>query len=220
MKIQKKHSPTPILFSPEDQFRKYCDQLAKSDQDLAQILNSHGYPPMWTRPANFSTLIHIILEQQVSLASARAAMIQLKARIGRITPRKLLELTDEEMRACYFSRQKMTYARHLAQAIVSGSLKLSMIHLADEELVRMELKKIKGIGDWTVDIYLMMALHRVDVFPVGDLAMLNSFRKVKKLPATTTREEILELSKAWRPCRSVAAMMLWHQYIKERNIKL
>ncbi len=86
--------------------------------------------------------------------------------------------------------------------------------------VRTILKTIKGIGDWTVDIFLMMGLHRTDIFPLGDLAMVNSFKKVKKLPVVTTKEAILLQASAWKPHRSVAAMILWHQYIKERNIKI
>src|SRR5271170_1586322 len=119
----------------EKNFHQLCDSLAKKDKHLKQILHHHGYPPMWQRKPNFETLIHIILEQQVSLASAKAALNKLKEKVGSITPKKLLALTDAEMKACYFSRQKIIYARHLASSIVNGELsikKLSSLH--DDEI--------------------------------------------------------------------------------------
>ena len=201
-------------------FRDLCNALAHRDAHLQTILRQHSYPPMWRRPASFATLIHIILEQQVSLASAKAALDKLKAKIGAITPEKLLRLTDEELRACYFSRQKTGYARHLAQAIVSKQLNLKKLSTAPDEEVRIELKKIKGIGDWTVDVYLLFALQRSDIFPIGDLAMVNALKEVKQLPKQAAREDILALAEAWRPHRSIATMLLWHYYIIKRNIKV
>src|SRR6266513_2734121 len=106
-----------LIFHKEN-FHSLCDQLAKKDKHLRFIIKKYGYPPMWTRTASFQTLIHIILEQQVSLASARAALNKLKEKLGTVTPKKLLELTDKELRACYFSRQKTGYAKCLAQAII------------------------------------------------------------------------------------------------------
>lgn len=174
---------------------------------------------MWTRPATFATLIHIVLEQQVSLASARAAFNKLKEKIGQITPAKLLKLTDEELRACYFSRQKTVYARHLAEALISKKIQLNKLTTSQDDEVRVILKQVKGIGDWTADVYLLFALQRTDVFPIGDLAMVNALKEVKQLPANTPRETILALAEHWRPYRSIAAMLLWHHYIKTRNIK-
>ena len=201
-------------------FKRISQILSGKDAALFQIIRQHGHPPVWTRPNSFATLIHIILEQQVSLASARAAFVKLKAHIGLITPQKLLQLTDAELRACYFSRQKTVYARELAQAIVSGKLKLKKICLLSDDEIRQELKKIKGIGDWTVDVYLLFVLQRCDVFPTGDLAMMNALKEVKKLPRQTTKEEIIELAESWRPYRSIATYLLWHHYIKTRNIRL
>ena len=175
---------------------------------------------MWTRPASFATLIHIVLEQQVSLASARAAFNKLKEKIGDITPAKLLRLSDEALRACYFSRQKTVYARHLAEAFISKKIQLNKLTASHDDDVRGILKQVKGIGDWTADVYLLFALQRTDIFPIGDLAMVNALKEVKKLPAHTTRADILLLADAWRPYRSIAAMLLWHHYIKKRNIKL
>ena len=189
-------------------FNTLCSQLAQKDRDLQLVLKQYGHPPMWTRPARFQTLILTILEQQVSLASAYAAFKKLKQRIGLVTPAKILELSDEDLRACYFSRQKIVYARELATAIQSGQLKLGMLGRASDEEIRVALKKIKGIGDWTVDVYLMHALQRTDLFPLGDIALVNSLKEVKRLHADVTREEMLAIAEPWRPYRTIAAMIL------------
>ena len=201
-------------------FSSFCDLLSKKDPHLETIISQYGYPPMWTRPASFPTLIHIILEQQVSLASAKAAFVKLKEKIGTITPQKLLVLTDVEMRACYFSRQKTIYARHLAEAIVSKQLNLKKLSLLPDEKIREELKKIKGIGDWTVDIYLLFALQRTDIFPTGDLAMINAFKEIKRLEKHISKEEIIALSENWKPHRSIGTMLLWHYYIQKRGLRI
>lgn len=202
----------------ETSFYKLCDHLAKKDAHIKAILKEHGYPPIWSRKPSFETLIHIILEQQVSLASAKAALVKLQEKIGTVTPKKLLQLSDEALKSCYFSRQKIVYARALATAIESGELSLTKLqHLSDEE-IRETLTKIKGIGNWTVDVFLMMVLHRTDLFPTGDIALMNSVRHVKTI-AQATREEILSLAEAWRPNRTVAAFVFWHAYIKRKNIK-
>lgn len=197
-------------------FHSICDQLADRDDALRGIRDKHGYPPMWSRPASFSSLIHIMLEQQVSLASALAAFNRLKEKVGDITPESILSLTDEELRACYFSRQKAGYARNLAEAITSGRLNLGELGLRSDDEVRQALKQVKGIGDWTADIYLIFTLQRADIFPVGDLAMVNAFRKVKGLLPSASREEITAMAEHWRPFRSVATMLLWHYYLEER----
>jgi len=204
----------------QDNFHRLCDELARQDKHLDQIIRQHGYPPLWSREAGFETLIHIILEQQVSLASANSALNKLKSKLGVITPKKLLALTDAELKSCYFSRQKTIYARHLAEAVLSKKIDLEKLNKQHDDIIRKELKTIKGIGDWTVDVYLLMALHRTDIFPVGDLAMMNSLKKMKQLPAHTPKEDILQMAEKWRPYRSLAAMLFWHIYIIERNIKV
>lgn len=200
-------------------FHLLCDKLARKDEDLKLVLKKYGYPPFWSRPASFSTLIHIILEQQVSLASALAAFNKLKEKIGVITPEKILELSDEEMRTCYFSRQKTIYSRDLAEFIVSARLNLEEFSFLPDHLIREKLKQVKGIGDWTVDVYLLFALKRTDIFPVGDLAMVNAFRDIKELSKETTRETIIDMAKHWQPYRSIGTMLLWHHYIQKRGIK-
>jgi DNA-3-methyladenine glycosylase II len=209
-----------FLTFTKNNFHSLCNKLAKKDKDLKAIIKKFGYPPLWTRTASFQTLIHIILEQQVSLASARAALNKLNERLGIITPEKLLALSDEELKACYFSRQKMIYAKCLAQAIVSKQINLKKLSTLDDAEIRQQLKEIKGIGDWTVDVYLLFALHRTDIFPLGDLAMVNALKELKQLRKETKQDELLKLSESWKPYRSIATMLLWHYYIRKRGIKI
>ena len=211
---------TQLLSFDEKDFHLLCDRLGRKDKDLKGILKKYGYPPLWSRTASFATLIHIILEQQVSLASALAAFNKLKKKLGDITPEKILALSDEEMRACYFSRQKTIYAKHLAMEIDSGRLNLDALSILPDHLIREQLKQIKGIGDWTVDVYLLFALKRTDIFPVGDLAMINAFRDIKQLTNEVKREHIIEMVKPWQPYRSIGTILLWHHYIQKRGIRI
>ena len=212
--------PSPHLVFSEASFLPFCDKLAKRDADLAGIIKEFGYPPMWTRPATFQTLILTILEQQVSLASAYAAFKKLKERIGFVTPSKILSLSDAELRSCYFSRQKIVYARELATTVSRKKLVLKKLSHLHEEEIRIEMKKLKGIGDWTVDVFLMHALQRTDLFPLGDIALVNSLKEVKRLPKDISKEKMLRIAEPWRPYRTIASMILWHAYIKKRGIKL
>ena len=208
-----------LIFNKEN-FSLICDKLSKKDKHLRQVIVQYGYPPMWTRPNTFQTLILTILEQQVSLASAYAAFKKLKEKIGFVTADKILSLSDTELRACYFSRQKIVYARALATAVKEKTISLRKLALAGEDTVRTKLKKIKGIGDWTVDVYLMHALQRSDLFPLGDIALVNSMKEVKQLSQTITKIEMLEIAESWRPYRTIASMILWHAYIQKRGIRL
>jgi len=200
-------------------FHSICDGLARKDGDLAAIINQYGYPPMWTRPNSFETLVHFILEQQVSLASALAALEKLRKKISLITPERLLQLNDAELRDCYFSRQKIIYVKSLAKAINEGQIDLSGMETMSDELVREKLIALKGIGNWTIDVYLMFVLQHTDIFPVGDLAVRNAVISVKGLAKDSSKEEILEMAEIWKPYRTVAAMILWHHYLKTRVSK-
>lgn len=204
----------------ESNFEYLCNHLAEKDDDLKLIVDTYGYPPLFSRRPTFETLLHIILEQQVSLASAKAALNKLKEKIGTVLPENLLLLTDIELRACYFSRQKIIYSRDLATAIIKKQLNLGELISSPDEKVRTELKKIKGIGDWTTDVYMMMAMQRTDLFPVADIALVNSMKTIKNLPKQTAKEALLILAEEWRPYRTIAAFLLWHAYIKKRGIKL
>jgi DNA-3-methyladenine glycosylase II len=209
-------------FTPSD-FHTICDKLALADTHLAEIIKAHGYPPLWSRPNTFETLVHIILEQQVSLASALSALNKLRERVQEITPARVLLLTDEEFRACYCSRQKTAYIKYLAEAILSGQVNLQHFEDLPDDEIRSQLVALKGIGNWTVDVYLMFVLQRVDIFPIGDLAAVNALKRVKKLSKSTTREELIDVAAQWQPYRTVATMLLWHFYLsapkKDRSIK-
>jgi len=218
--VSKTASVKNITSFDKHTFHLICDHLGKSDSQLLYIIKQYGYPPMWQRSNSFASLIHIILEQQVSLASAKAAFIKLKKRIGKITPANLLALSDKELKACYFSRQKIIYARHLAEMIITGKIVLANLKRLENDEIRMLLKQVKGIGDWTVDIYLLFVLQRADVFPHGDLAMMNALKEVKKIEKETGKDKIITLSESWKPFRSVATMLFWHYYIQKKGIKL
>jgi len=190
--------------------------LARRDRDMARILKAWGAPPLWARRPGFATLIHIILEQQVSLASARAAFDRLHAAVSPLTPGRFLELDDATLKAIGFSRQKTAYGRHLARAILDGELDLRALRVKDDDTVRAELIGIKGIGRWSADIYLLMALRRPDVWPSGDLALAVAAQRVKRLASRPTQDELDAMSGAWRPWRAVAARLLWHYYLSDR----
>src|SRR4051794_1244462 len=183
----------------KNNFHSHCDIVAERDKDLKNIIAQYGYPPLWSRVPSFSTLIHIILEQQVSLASAKAAFLKLESKIGHITPEKILLLSDEEMKACYFSRQKMKYARHIAEAIINKELNIEQLNNLSDDVIRNELKKVKGIGNWTVDFFLMMVVHRCECFAAGDIALIKSIKEVKGLAPLTSKEEISLLTEQWKP---------------------
>jgi DNA-3-methyladenine glycosylase II len=195
-----------------------CEELAKMDADLARIFRVCGTPPLWQREASFATLIHIILEQQVSLSSALSAFNKLREKIGAITPETVLSLSDEELKAAYFSRQKTSYARDLAKAIVEEKLNLESLENLPDTQVKTELKKIKGIGDWTADIYLLMALRRADIMPKGDLALHVAWQKLKNLEKRPTADEFLVVAERWKPLRAVAARLLWHFYLNKPSL--
>ncbi len=203
-----------------DNFHSYCNQLSKRDSHFRRIIKEHGYPPMWTRKQGFETLILTILEQQVSLAAAFAAYKKLKSKIGTVTPVKILAMTNEELRECYFTRQKQGYAKNLAEAFVNKSIPWKQFPEMTDDEVRRHLTAIKGIGNWTADVYLMHALQRTDLFPLGDIALVNSLKETKSLPVHTSKDELLALAEPWRPYRTIAAMILWHAYIKRRNIRI
>jgi DNA-3-methyladenine glycosylase II len=201
----------------EEALARGVRHLCKSDPDLASIVRELGPPPMWAREEGFHTLIHIILEQQVSLASARAAYDRLLQAVSPLTPATFLELDDASLKRIGFSRQKTAYGRDLAQAVVDDRLNIAALGSMRDRDVKLELMKIKGIGHWTSDIYLLMALRRPDIWPNGDLALAVAVERVKRLAARPTYEELAAISYLWRPWRAVAARMLWHYYLSKRR---
>lgn len=209
---------TPALLQPLTAARlaTAVDELAARDPDLAGIVARRGPPPLWDRAAGFGTLVHIVLEQQVSLASARAAFERLRGVADPLTPTRFLGLTDSELLAIGFSRQKARYGRALAGAIASGALDLGGLGELDDEEVHRALQAVPGIGPWTSTIYLLMVLGRPDVWPSGDIALATSVGEVKGLGGRPDAARMTELGEAWRPWRSVAARLFWHDYLARR----
>ena len=201
-------------------FHSICDELAIKDKDLKEVIATHGYPPLWSRPNTFETLVHVILEQQVSLGSALAALKKLAEKTGGITPQGVLALNDEELRACYVSRQKTTYIRELANALENEAIDLDLLATLSNDEVRVKLTQLKGIGNWTTDIYLMFVLQRADVFPIGDLAAVNALKRIKRLPKDTSREAFLKITARWKPYRTAASFILWHYYLSTVGKKI
>ena len=187
--------------------------VARVDRDLAGILERHGTPPLWGRKPGFATLVQIILEQQVSLASGRAAFARVLALSRRVTPRRIARLSERELRAAGLTRQKAAYVRGLARSIVRGKCDLDAVARMGDDAAHAELIKLKGIGPWSADIYLLMALGRRDVWPRHDLALASAMRDVKRLRSLPTPERQLEIAEAWRPWRAVAARLMWHHYL-------
>ena len=187
--------------------------LARVDPDLARVIGRHGPPPLWGREPGFVTLVQIVLEQQVSLASGRAAFARLERAAGKVTPARVAATTERRIRAAGITRQKANYVRGLARSIVSGELDVDAIALMDDEAAHAELVKLKGIGPWSADIYLLMALGRRDVWPRHDLALASAMREVKRLRSVPTPERQLQIAEGWRPWRAVAARLMWHHYL-------
>jgi DNA-3-methyladenine glycosylase II len=191
--------------------------LANADPALAASVERFGPPPLWAREPTYATLVHLILEQQVSLASARAAFDRLEVALASaIEPRAFLELSDAELRAIGFSRQKAGYARDLAAALADGFDLQGLADLPDEE-VRSSLMRLRGIGRWTADIYLIMCLRRPDVWPHGDQALATAALELLELPARPTFDALELRARSWRPHRATAARILWHHYLSVRG---
>lgn len=161
--------------------------------------------------------MRIVLEQQVSLSSAKATYGRLRAALGDVTAQRVAELEVADLRALGITRQKADYCRNLALLLITGQLDLGEIAAADDDTARRRLREVRGIGPWTADIYLLMALRRPDVWPEGDLALVSAARQVKRLRKTPTPRRLCAIAERWRPWRSVAARVLWHFYLSHRD---
>ena len=207
-------TPPPLT---EETLALAVGELAARDPNLRGIVDRFGPPLMWDRPAGFATLVHIMLEQQVSLASAQAAFDRLSAAVDPLTPDGLLALDDARLLSIGFSRQKTRYVRNLAQAVASGALDLDgLASLADEEVHRTLIALI-GVGPWTASIYLLMVLRRPDVWPASDMALAVAVAEVKGLDRRPDADLMEALAAPWRPWRSVAARLFWHDYLSRRG---
>jgi len=207
----------PIL--NEEVFSQGVRLLTNRDENLAEVVRTYGQPQLWVREPGFPTLVYIILEQQVSLASAKAAFDRLKAVVKPLTPAGLLKLNDAELLRIGFSRQKTLYTRLLAESLARRHFDLGyLLDLSDDSAHKM-LVAFKGIGRWTADIYLLSALRRPDIWPTGDLALATAVQEVKRLRKRPSPEKLEALSKPWRPWRAVAARLFWHAYLCKRGLK-
>lgn len=206
----------PSEFLTDTEFLNGLKQLAQSDRDLAKILETLGNPPRWKREPGFPTLLQIILEQQVSLAAARAVYQRLCKLVQPLNPENFLVLDEIQLKTIGFSRQKISYGRALSEAIINHQINLDWLAEQEETMIRTQLKQIKGIGDWTIDNYLLMALQRLDVFPKGDLAIAIAVQKIKNLPTRPTPMQLELIAEAWKPWRAIATQILWHYYLNSK----
>ena len=200
----------------EETLPRAVDHLAARDPLLAASVRRHGYPPLWARDPGFPTLIHIVLEQQVSLASARAAFDRLRAARDPLTPASFLTLHDRELHDIGFSRQKTRYGRELARAVLDGRLDLDALAGLDDGEVDARLTAVPGIGSWTSTIYRLMVLGRPDAWPVHDIALAQAAADLQGLDRRPDATQLAALAEGWRPWRAVAARLLWHHYLSER----
>ncbi len=192
---------------------KAVEYLEVRDRQLKLVVSKFGPPPLWKREEGFKTLIYIILEQQVSLASAKAAYEKLLKKIRSISPVNFLKISDAELKLIGFSRQKTSYSRNLAEAIITERLNLTELSDLNDVQAKEQLMNIKGIGPWTADIYLLMALGRPDIWPNGDVALASAVQKLKGVAFRPSFEELNRMSLKWKPWRAVAARILWHYYL-------
>lgn len=197
-------------------FAKAVRDLCRQDDDFRSVVAAHGPPPFWHRRPGYESFVHIILEQQVSIASARAVLRRLKQVCQPLNPARFLELDDAALSACGFSRQKMRYCRELSAAICDGELNLRSLHRMDDDAFRECITRYPGIGPWTSDVYLLVVLGRPDVWPSGDLALLIAAQSLKRLRKRPSPKRLDAMGEAWRPNRSTAARILWHHYLNRR----
>lgn len=191
--------------------------LAARDRCLASIYKIHGVPPMWARGPGFPTLLRIVLEQQVSLVSARAMFARLKSHIEPFTPEGFIDSGEAYLRSLGVTRQKAHYCVQVAQAFTDG--RLDRLGRLNDEDAQSTLLSIKGVGPWTANIYLLMALKRPDIWPDGDVALATAVGNLRKMKTRPSFTHLNEIAEAWRPFRSVAARMLWQYYLAERDGK-
>jgi DNA-3-methyladenine glycosylase II len=191
--------------------------LSEKDAVFKHILEKYGMPTIPKRPQGFETLVLLILEQQVSVDSAKATFLKLKAKEVNFRPESLIAISDEDYRSVGVSRQKTTYIKALSHSIVNNEIDIEGLANKSSQQVRDELIKIKGIGNWTIDVYLMFSLQAPDIIPLGDIAVINT---IKELLDIHDKQEMENYAAKWSPFRSVATFLLWHYYLNKRNRKI
>lgn len=200
------------MVTTTEQLRESIDALAMLEPGFAQALRHIGYPPTRMRPPGYETLLRTIVGQQVSVAAAAAVWRKLETELGAgCAPAALMARDDEALRACGLSRQKQGYARSLAELVTSGALDLHALPADDEDAIA-ELVKVKGIGRWSAEIYLLFAEGRPDIWPAGDLAVQIAVGRILGLPERPGEKQTRALAESWRPHRGAAAIMAWHHY--------
>lgn len=202
----------------EEAFSEGVRWLTERDEHLAEVVATYGRPRLWVREPGFPTLVYIILEQQVSLASAKAAFDRLQAAVAPLSPRGFLKLSDRELLRIGFSRQKTLYTRLLAESLARRHFDLGCLDTLPDDVAHKMLTAFKGIGRWTADIYLLSALRRPDIWPAGDLALSTAVQEVNRLRKRPSPEKLEALSTPWRPWRAVAARLFWHAYLSKRGL--
>ncbi|HEX8563576.1 MAG TPA: DNA-3-methyladenine glycosylase 2 family protein [Flavobacterium sp.] len=191
--------------------------LTSADPNFSLIIDTYGIPNQVVRPQGFETLCKIIFEQQVSLESARACYDKLNSLVSDFTPQNVLQCSEADFRQCGLSRQKATYITALADAIVSQEIHIERFPSMTADEVRAELIKIKGIGNWTIDVYLMFSLQFPDIMPLADIGIIVT---IKELWGIADKEEARLLTQSWSPFRTAAAFFLWGYYLKKRGRKI
>lgn len=195
-----------------DSINAAVDELARREKAFAKVLERHGRPEPRVSEPGATTLLRTIVGQQVSVAAARSMWSKLEAAYGAPPDlAKILKASDEDLRQAGLSRQKAGYGRSLAQLVLSGELDLERLPKDDEEAIEL-LTRIKGIGRWSAEIYLLFAEGRTDVWPAGDLAVQIEIGKLLELEGKPTEKQLRELAEAWRPHRGAVAVLAWHSY--------
>lgn len=195
-----------------ESIRAAVEELARREQAFAAVLDRHGHPEPRVSEPGAATLLRTIVGQQVSVAAARSMWARLEAAYGSPPDlARILEASDEELRGAGLSRQKAGYARSLAELVLSGELDLDNLPADDEEAIAL-LTRIKGIGRWSAEIYLLFAEGRHDVWPAGDLAVQIEIGRLMGLDGKPTEKQLRELAEKWRPHRGAAAVLAWHSY--------
>lgn len=188
--------------------------LTAKDKILADIIDNFGLPIVQKREEGFAAMCHIILEQQVSIASAKACYDKIVNYFDKVTPTSIVNASDEELRNCGVSRQKIIYLKQLAEKVLKNQINFESFAVKSEEEVRAELIQLKGVGNWSIEVYLMFCLQLQDIIPLGDIAIKNT---LKELYNCQTLEEMEAVSSNWKPYRTVASFIIWHHYLKKRN---
>ncbi len=193
------------------------DYLSKKDKIFKNIIAQYGFPTIPTRPQGFETLVLLILEQQVSIDSAKATFLKLKNVAKKISPKNIITIPDISFREIGVSRQKTAYIKGLAAAVINKEINIENLATLSAEEVRTNLIKLKGIGNWTIDVYLMFCLQSPDILPLGDIAVINT---IKELIGIEDKLAIENYTAKWKPYRSIATFLLWHHYLMKRGRKI